>query len=224
MTGRGTRVPQTLLLALCVFVLNSFNPFSAYGEGEPPPSDLFLQTVPLQISTSTFIELTEWCKRLGLSAEGTRQDLESRLYTYYGLSPAKPEEPEKEKETLVQIKSASSTEYYTLKEFDEEYVRLEGGVHLVMEDTKKGTTYTLFADSVLYNRSKKLLSAYGNVRYEIKSEGKEEKFTGNTILINLDTWEGYFLKGQSIRERTLSGEPLTFRLQGEFISVPPLTL
>lgn len=216
MIGKGTPVPIALLLALC---MGMFLPVSSvYGEGEAPPSDLFLQTVPLQITTSTFIELADWCKRLGLSTEGTRKDLEERLYTYYGISPAKPEEQEKEKETLVQIKSASSTEYYSLPEFDEEYVRLDGGVHLVMEDTKKGTTYTLFADSVLYNRSKKLLSAYGNVRYEIKSQGKEEKFNGSNILINLDTWEGYFLQGQSIRERTISGEPLTFRLRGEFIS------
>jgi len=214
--GKGTPVPIALLLALC---MGMFLPVSSiYGEGEAPPSDLFLQTVPLQITTSTFIELADWCKRLGLSTEGTRKDLEERLYAYYGISPAKPEGQEKEKETLVQIKSASSTEYYSLPEFEEEYVRLDGGVHLVMEDTKKGTTYTLFADSVLYNRSKKLLSAYGNVRYEIKSQGKEEKFTGSNILINLDTWEGYFLQGQSIRERTISGEPLTFRLRGEFIS------
>ncbi len=218
MRGKGTRVPLTFLIVLCLFMLNPLTLSLIFSETVDSPSELFIQTIPLQISTSTFIELSDWCKRLGLSTEGTRKDLEFRLYSYYGISPSKPEEGEKEKETLVQIKSASSTEYYSLEEFDEEYVRLDGGVHLIMEDTKKGTTYTLFADSVLYNRSKKLLSAYGNVRYQIKSQGKEEKFSGTNILINLDTWEGYFLKGESIRERTLAGEPLTFRLQGEFIS------
>jgi lipopolysaccharide assembly outer membrane protein LptD (OstA) len=203
---------------LCGLLVFCCTLYPVYGQESNTESKLFQETLPLQISTATFTELSDWCKELGLSAQGTRKELEQRLYEYYKLPTKITSEETKGEETFVQIQSATSTEYFTLEEFDEEYVRLDGGVHLVMEDKKKGNTYTLRADSVLYNRSKKLLSAYGNIRYEIKSQTQEEKFTGNSILINLDTWEGYFLQGQSLREQDVAGEVLTFRFEGEFIS------
>ncbi|MFQ3619871.1 MAG: hypothetical protein SNJ78_02890 [Spirochaetales bacterium] len=219
MKGKGALLPvcrsRLLGIIFLKFLIFILSPLPSPAQ-DSPHSELFLQTLPLQISTATFAELADWCKDLGLPTSGTRKDLEVRLYQYYGLSV--PKEEEKEEGTLVQIKSAATTEYYSLDTFEEDYVRLEGGVHLVMEDRKKGNTYTLFADSVLYNRSRKLLSAHGNVRYAIKYEGGEEKFSGSSLLINLDNWEGYFIEGLSLRDRTISGEVLTFRLQGEFVS------
>jgi lipopolysaccharide assembly outer membrane protein LptD (OstA) len=169
----------------------------------------------MDIGTASFSDLAEWCTRLGLSPRGTRSELESRLYKFYDVIPPRKEE---EDGSVILIESAQNTEYFSLEQYGEDYVRLDGGVHLTMRDAKKGYSYTIRADSILFNQTLKLLGASGNVEYRISGEGRDEIFKGESLTLDIDTWEGYFFRGSTFKDRTIEGESLAFRIQGEFIS------
>jgi lipopolysaccharide assembly outer membrane protein LptD (OstA) len=188
-------------------------------EEAPPPeprgSALQREVLPMDIKTSSFTDLALWCTRLGLSAQGDRSTLERRLYEYYGVQPPQTIADESSEIT---IERSQRTEYFSLEEFKEDYVRLDGGVFMKMTDKKKGHTYTIKADSILYNQTLKLLSANGHVEYSISGGGRDESFTGESLTMNIDTWEGYFFDGTTFRDRTVEEADLTFRIQGEFVS------
>ncbi len=169
----------------------------------------------MDIRASSFSELAAWCGRLGLSTQGSRTDLENRLFSHYKVTPPEKTGPD---ESVIDIQSADSTEYFSLEQFNEDYVRLDGGVLISLKDAEKGYTYTIKADSVLFNQTLKLLSASGGVEYKITGEGRDEVFSGDSLTLNTDTWEGYFFDGASFRDRTIDNETLKFRIQGEFIS------
>ncbi len=169
----------------------------------------------MEIRSASFIELAEWCQKLKLSSKGSRAELEDRLFKFYGVEPPKKEA---EQGTIIKIESASNTEYFSLDRYGEDYVRLDGGVLITMEDKKKGHSYVIKADSILYNQTLKLLNANGNVEYRITGEGRDETFSGESVTIDLDTWEGFFLKGASKKDRQIESEKLTFTIQGDFIS------
>ncbi|MCL1818514.1 MAG: LPS-assembly protein LptD, partial [Spirochaetaceae bacterium] len=169
----------------------------------------------MDIRTSSFTDLAAWCRRLGLSAQGDRAALENRIYEYYGVEP--PQRTDDGKSEIT-IESAQKTEYFSLDEFKEDYVRLDGGVSMKMYDREKGRAYTIQADSILYNQTEKLLSARGNVRYSISGGGRDESFSGESLTMNIETWEGYFFDGTTFRDRTVDEVSLTFRIQGEFVS------
>jgi lipopolysaccharide assembly outer membrane protein LptD (OstA) len=182
---------------------------------KPKGSALQREVLPMDIKTSSFTDLALWCSRLGLSSQGDRRALENRLYEYYGVQAPLAISDEASEIT---IESSQRTEYFSLEEFKEDYVRLDGGVFMKMSDKKKGHTYTIKADSILYNQTLKLLSANGHVEYSITGGGRDESFTGESLTMNIDTWEGYFFDGTTFRDRTVEETPLTFRIQGEFVS------
>jgi len=190
-------------------------PFSVPGE---EASRIFAESLPMEVRASSYQELADWCRRLGLSSQGSRSDLEKRLYDHYGL--AEPAAPGRD-ETLIRIDSADSTEYFSLRQFGEDYVRLAGGVRISLQDGRKGHTYTIRADRVLFNQTLKLLSAVGGVEYRIAGAGRDEVFFGESLTLNTETWEGYFFDGASFRDRTVDSQTLRFRFQGEFISRGP---
>ncbi|MDR2589366.1 MAG: hypothetical protein LBC67_08060 [Spirochaetales bacterium] len=180
-------------------------------------SALLRDVLPMDIRTSSFTELAAWCKRLGLPADGDRASLERRIYEYYGLDVPKKEE-QGAGGNEIKIESAQKTEYFSLDDFKEDYVRLDGGVSMRIVDSQKGHTYTITANSIIYNQNRKLLNAVGDVAYSITGEGRDEVFTGESITLNIDSWEGYFFEGTTFRERTVEEKPLTFRIRGEFVS------
>ena len=209
---RDCTVPILVLCASVVFPVTAEEPGTAAVD---KTIDLFSETLPMEIRSSSFGELADWCRRLGLSAQGNRTDIENRLYAHFGISPA-------ERKTVVdseiKIESAQNTEYFSLDEFGEKYVRLDGGVRITLQDREKGYTYTILGDSILFNQTRKLLSATGNVEYRITGGDRDEVFNGGSLTVDISTWEGYFFEGSSIRERTIDEKSLIFRIQGEFIS------
>jgi hypothetical protein len=194
------------------------------------------------IATSSLAELADWCRSLGLSEGGAKEELAARLRSHYRIeSPssgaASGEETadggsagESDEETAaagsakgasggagnltVTIQSARITEYFTLETVNEEYVRLKGNVSVSLRDGD--ATHTLSADEILYNRSRKLMSASGKVEYT-KTEGDTiETFRGEGLTVNLDTWATVLMKGLS--ERSVSEEAGVYRFSGEVIS------
>ncbi len=99
---------------------------------EPVP----VSPLELDIRTSTLVELAAWCRELGLSEGGTKEELAGRLRKHFQLSePAVPTAKDsKDSGRTVVVESARSTEYFTLEAVDEEYARLRGDVVITMKD------------------------------------------------------------------------------------------
>jgi len=153
----------------------------------------------LDIAGAGYYELIAWVRDLGLPETGGADQLRSRLYSHYGLEPpaAAPEGDS------IRIEAADRTEYFKLETVGEEYVRLSGGVVLVYTERSTGDVHRILADEILYNRTTNLLSARGNVEYEKRSAAGTETFYGASITVDLDSWQGRFLEGRSVRS---SGE------------------
>lgn len=170
------------------------------GEPEDWPGEEAV--VALDIAGSGYYELVAWVRRLGLPETGGVEELRNRLYAHY-----KVEAPESAtRGTVIRIESADKTEYFTLENVGEEYVRLSGGVSLAFTESETGVTHRIQADEVVYNRTKNILSARGEVEYEKSGASGRETFYGQTITVDLDSWEGRFLDGRSVRS---SGEGKT---------------
>ncbi|MDR0663735.1 MAG: LPS-assembly protein LptD, partial [Spirochaetaceae bacterium] len=167
----------------------------------------------LEIKTSTLFELAEWCRELGLSEGGSRDDLANRLRDHLGLP--RPDGSAAPTQKTVIIESARTTEYFTLEAVNEEYARLAGGVKLNLND---GTArHSIKAWEIIYNRTRNIISANGDVEY-IKEEGdKRETFKGESITINFDTWIGSFI--ETISERSIAGSETAYRFAGQVISL-----
>ncbi|MDR3148318.1 MAG: LPS-assembly protein LptD [Treponema sp.] len=181
------------------------------GNGEAKTGLTEEKVIALDIKTSTLQELADWCRRLGLSEGGGREELAARLRAYYRLEDEGGGEAEGR---LIIIESARSTEYFTLDEVDEEYARLRGNVVISLNDG--GAIHRISADEILYNRTRNLVTARGSVSY-VKEEGDTvETFRGDSITVNLDSWATTLTQG--ISERAISGEQTTYRFEGTVIS------
>ncbi|MDR0377878.1 MAG: LPS-assembly protein LptD [Spirochaetaceae bacterium] len=182
---------------------------------ELSPEDRILE---LDIKTSTLNELARWCRTLGLSEGGGREDLANRLRDYYDLNrPPGAQQDEaagpSNKKTII-IESARSTEYFTLEAVDEEYARLRGDVLVTLKDGE--AVHRIQAWEILYNRTRNILSASGGVEY-IKEDGDTtETYRGESIVVNLDDWSSVFM--DSVSERSVTGEETVYRFSGTLIT------
>ncbi|GHV93071.1 hypothetical protein AGMMS50268_35740 [Spirochaetia bacterium] len=184
-------------------------------EPELPELTAEQSLVDMDIRTSTLTELAAWCRSLGLSEGGTREELASRLRVHFQLNPRPGQTGEEEgNQKTITIESARSTEYFTLDVVDEEYARLRGDVIVSLKDGE--ALHRITAREILYNRTRNLMSATGGVRY-VKEEGETiETFRGENITINLDNWSSIFMDGVS--EKTLQEDETTYRFAGTVIS------
>ncbi len=167
----------------------------------------------MDIRTSTLAELAIWCRALGLSDGGSKDDLANRLRDYYALPRSDGTLPEGGR-TII-IESARSTEYFTLEVADEDYARLKGGVRISLKEGD--AVHRINAEEILYNRTRNWLSASGGVFYE-KTEGDEiETFRGDSITVDLENWATILTNGQSQRE--IAEADSAYRFEGTVISV-----
>jgi hypothetical protein len=165
-------------------------------EGE----DLVASTIALDVSTAGIYELASWCRGLGLSEKGTVDELRSRLYEHYGVKPpAGGEKPGKTITVKNTGKNEGKAERFTMEGIDESYVRFSGGVNLVLSDPDKGWTHDITANEIVLNETASLLSARGDVVYVLKKPSSEERFIGESLDVDLDTWTGHFLDGRIVR-------------------------
>ncbi len=163
----------------------------------PEEKSLIVQTLSEDIRTASYYELVSWCNKLGLKETGDKRTLEKRLLSYYGIKT--PEEIEKQGR-VIKIESARQTEYFDIESVKEKYITLRGNVVLKMEDKDRGITHLIKADKILFNQSKDLITAEGNLVYKIISNNAEEVFKGESLTFNVNTWEGVFYKGLTEKE------------------------
>jgi len=168
--------------------------------------------IEMDIRTSTLLELAAWCRELGLSDAGNWEQLASRLRSHYKLpSPANTYQPG---QRIITIESAKTTEYFTLEVVDEEYARLKGDVIISLKDG--ATVHRIKAWEILYNRTRNVMTATGNVEYTKEEGTTVETFKGESITVNLDNWSSIFMDGSS--QKSTVGKSATFMFSGTVIS------
>jgi lipopolysaccharide assembly outer membrane protein LptD (OstA) len=170
-------------------------------------------TLELDIRTSTLLELAAWCRELGLSEGGTRADLAARIRAHYALEVPASSPAMIEGKTVI-VESARGTEYFTLESVGEEYARLRGDVIVNLKDGD--TTHRIRARELLYNRTRNILTASGNVEYVKTSSDTTEIFRGESLTVNMDTWAGVFLDGSSVRSKEET--EMAYRFSADLIS------
>jgi len=168
--------------------------------------------IDLEIKTSTLAELAAWCRTLGLSEGGTRNDLSRRLRDYFKLPESREQINENQK--IMTIQSARTTEYFKIEVVNEDYARLTGEVHLELKD--KDSKHTIIANDILFNRTRNIITARGGVEY-IKVKGDStETFRGENITVNIDNWSSVFLDGKS--EKKIEGDSSAYFFSGTVIT------
>lgn len=208
-------------------------PQGRQSPGEQPPAERSSnpnglsreEVLTRDVETASFGELVAWADRLGLSTRGSAADLRQRIAGELGIELPTPEPDETQEERqgtrTVVIESADQTRYFTLDDISQDYVRLRGGVTIRLEESDSSATHHITADEVVFNRSKNLLSAQGNVEYLIERDEGDEVFRGESLNFFLDNWEGTFLRGASTRAQTVEGKELEFTYSGEYITRSP---
>ncbi len=168
------------------------------------------------IETADYYELVSWAEELNLSTSGARSDLQRRIADYFDLEISTA--PREEGRRTVRIEAAEDLQYFEIDEIEHDYVRLSGGVLIILRDRDDESRHRIEADEVIINQSEEVLSAYGAVRYEIERDGEVERFEGDSLTVELDSWAGSFLYGTSTRPREIEGEELEFRFTGSAIT------
>jgi len=173
------------------------------------------QRMEMEIRTSTLSELALWCRTLGLSESGTREELSKRLRDHFDLPESTRNNIDQK---VITIESAQISEYFTIEVVDEDYARLRGDVYISLKDGD--TVHTITANEVLFNRTRNILTATGQVFYEKVDSDGTETFRGENITVNLDDWSSIFLDGNSTRKiddgtvYLFSGSVITHSEQG----------
>jgi len=177
---------------------------------------LLKETMGLDIDTASYFELVAWCKTLGLDDSGTRMDLQARLRSHFNVSPEG--EAVKPSGRRIEIKSAESSEYFSLEEVDENYILLRGKVELVFTEEDGQTTHTIKAERILFNQSLNVISAEGNIEYIRKRGDEAEVYRGQSFIFDVKKWGGVFYKAQGEKEKKVDDNTITFTYTGETIS------
>jgi len=177
----------------------------SYGMGGPGEgdfdTDLIRNALPIEIATASYYELVSMAKGLGLSGEGTVDELRKRLYEHYKIEPPAASAG---KGKTITIESASEASYAKAVEEDGGIVRASGGVVLSLVD-ENGDSHRVEADRIAYDRATGSMTARGHVRYERKSGSSTEVFTGEALSASVEDWSGVFLDGKIRRSSGSSG-------------------
>ena len=168
------------------------------------------QRIEMEIKTSTLGELALWCRNLGLSEGGTREELSKRLREYHDMP--EPSRQAASNQKILTIESAQTTEYFTIEIIDEDYARLRGDVSITLKDGD--SIHTIKANEILFNRTRNILTARGGVEYEKADQNKTETFRGENITVNIDNWSSVFLDGSS----TMENDGSVYLFSGQVIS------
>ncbi|MCL2880944.1 MAG: LPS-assembly protein LptD, partial [Treponema sp.] len=169
--------------------------------------------IEMDLNTSTLPELAAWCRSLGLSEGGDVNTLKNSLRAYFKM-PSPSGNAQDDKRKIITINSARTTEYFKIDAVDEDYARLTGDVQVMLKDGD--TTHEFSAWDVLFNRTRNIITAKGNVEYKRTEGDKIETFRGDSITVDLDNWESIFLGGVS--ERSLASDNTTYLFSGTVIS------
>ncbi|MFP4154027.1 MAG: hypothetical protein ACLFSV_14365, partial [Alkalispirochaeta sp.] len=188
------------------------------------------------VDTAPTSELLNWARSLGLSTRGSRRAVEDRILEYYSFDrntleqQIEADEDDEDVETdrpsvdgdessapsLLRIENARGSEFFSVDETSEEYLRLSGGVVLTLDDGS--TVHRIEAREIVVNLSESLLSAVGGVTYTTEQRSGTEEFRGEQIVFRIDSWEGVFIHGVTEARDSQDSEDVDFSVQGERIT------
>jgi hypothetical protein len=206
-----------VLPALAVVLLL---PGTLPAEGQEPGSapaaaDLVTETLREDIETASYYELLAWCRELGLDDSGTRQALVDRLRKHYGVEPSAAK-PETAARRVLTISSARSTEYFKVQEIDEDYILLTGDV--VVELKEGDAIHRIRAQKVLLNQTANLLTAEGDIDYTFQKGERQDRFHGQKITFDVESWEGVFFSGGMEGDRDVGNKKVHFYFNADSIA------
>jgi len=167
------------------------------------------------IETASYYELVAWCRLLGIDESGDRTAIVQRLENFFKVKSAVGQ---KEILKTIDIKSARSSEYFTLDDVKENYVLIKGHVTVVMTDKKNNAEHTIQAERILYNQTTDTLSASGNVVYKRKIGDQEESFTGETFVFDTANWEGVLYYAAGERSKKMDDQDVMFHYSGQTVT------
>ena len=195
---RAVAIGSCLLISVLSSIRAQQAPVSVPAASET--EGLLRSTLSNDIGTSGFYELIAWLRQLGLATTGNRTELQQRLFAHYGIE-ASPETEASPDQVNIAIESALESQYFTIEEIDEQYIRLSGGVRLVLRDND--SSHTVVADQFLFNQTTSVITAKGNIRYALESNGETELFSGASLTLKLNSWDGLFVRGVAINSQSV---------------------
>ncbi len=208
------------MIGLVLFVL--FPRTGVYGQADSAKEgDLFTATIEQDLTTAATSELIDWAITLGLSTRGSRRDVEDRILAYYGIDrtdlTGREEVGTPERAlSVASIRNARGSEYFTIQQTNERYLRLIGGVELTMED--ETAVHTIIAEELTINLERKTLAATGLVEYSVQRADETETFRGETVVFHIQNWDGLFLGGYTDTGRAVDDGAQNFTLFGKRIT------
>ena len=197
-------------------------PGAAPGGGQerllsPSGQVLVRATLPERIAAAGYFELLDELRVLGLDDRGTRAELAARLRGFYGLPapPAAAGEPSE----VVQVRQAGHAEYATSPDTGADSVALRGAVEVVVRKTDPDTVHVIRADEVIHDRTARLLTARGDVSYEVMQEGEEaQSVHAASMSFDLPSSKAVFVDATTRQQRRGESGPLTFTFDADAIT------
>lgn len=198
-------------LALLLLLLGGLLTAQDTPKDDPPAqTDWRREVQKMELRSADSEELREWARRLDLPAEGTDAQLRGRIAERLGITLDGDTTPKR----TVTIESARRLSAFTLESIDEDYIRITGGVSIILRDTEQDTSHRITADTLVLNQKRNLLEARGNVTYTLTKGSRTEVFRGQGLVFQLQDWMGIFYAGVSERDRNVGGQTLRFRFEG----------
>ncbi len=203
---------------LILFFFSIYIPYNIFCQ----ENNLIDDTLVLDIKTTNYYDLILWADDLGLESTGSIDDLRAMLYSHYNLEEDIKTKDLSEGRSII-IDSAKELNYIKNISIDQNYIILEGEVALEMIDFDNKTSHKINADKIVFNQSEKTISASGNIIYEINRADKVEYFYGESLVFEIENWEGIFFQGVSETNRDIMNkeskktEDVKFFFSGENI-------
>lgn len=116
----------------------------------------------------------------------------------------------------MRIRRARGSRFFEIEQVGERNLRLVGGVLLTVEED--GAVHTIEAEEILINVDRSTLAARGNVLYQVERPDGEEEFRGESIVFDITSWAGVFIRGITETQEQIDQETVDFRVEGERIT------
>lgn len=194
-------------------------PSEPVSSDEEGVEDLFLATLEQDLATADESELLLWARDLGLSTQGSSDQIRQRILAYYGVTAtsSSAREPTPAGRSFIRIETARRTAFENIA--GEDTLRLTGGVDVQMVDD--GVEHSIQADELILNLANDQLSARGDVTYVVTRADGVERFRGDLLVFQVGDWDGVFLRGFSQIESDEAPEEVDFSISGGRISRSP---
>ena len=167
------------------------------------------QALAYEIASASKKELIEMASSLGLSISGSEDDLRSRLYSHYAISP-----PEK---AQIELKKAQKIYSGPIASLNQSVTRLTGGVEIQV--TEGSAQHTIRAENIIIYQKTQAIYASGNVQYELDQEGGKQVFFAKNMMFNSKKWASLLvdISGQNTFALQEGEQETEFYLKGKKI-------